>query len=146
MPDRGFNSFASYMIKLSVNETKWSSLLARTLALILSILIWIFDFGPEKLPGLSRNGPLAFRQNFCYHYIDYSANKLKILQSISNSHIFDIFFLSYSSGIETIKTFIQSLQNHTRFQTKMGKVYACFQTQTAKKPYPMGRHIPIYLI
>ena len=47
------------MIKLSVNETKWSSLLARTHAFILYISISIFDFGPEKLPGLSRNGPLA---------------------------------------------------------------------------------------
>ena len=56
--DRGFNSFASNMIKLSVNETKWSSLLARTGALILYISIWIFDFGPVKLPGLSRNWPL----------------------------------------------------------------------------------------
>ena len=37
--DRGFNSFASNMIKLSVNETKWSSLLARTRALILYISI-----------------------------------------------------------------------------------------------------------
>ena len=53
-----FNSFVSNVIKLSVNETKWSSLLARTRALILYISIWIFDFGPEKLPGLSRNGPL----------------------------------------------------------------------------------------
>ena len=57
--DRGFNSFASSMIKLSVSETKWSSLLARTRALILCISIWIFDFGPEKLPGLSRNEPLV---------------------------------------------------------------------------------------
>ena len=46
------------MIKLSVNETKWSSLLAWTGDLILYISIWIFDFGPEKLPGPSRNGPL----------------------------------------------------------------------------------------
>ena len=56
------------------------------------------------------------------------------------------FFLSYSFGIETIKTFIQSrssLKNHTRFQTRMGKVYTRFQTKTAQKPYPMGRHIPI---
>ena len=45
------------MIKLSVNETKWRSLLARTHALILYISFWIFDFGPVKLPGLSRNGP-----------------------------------------------------------------------------------------
>ena len=47
------------MIKLSVNETKWSSLLARTRALLLCISIWTFDFGPEKLPGRSRNGPLV---------------------------------------------------------------------------------------
>ena len=39
MQDRGFNSFASNMIKLSVSETKWSSLLARTRALILYISI-----------------------------------------------------------------------------------------------------------
>ena len=58
MQDRGFNSFASNMIKLSVNETKWSSLPARTRALILYISIWIFDVGPEKSPWLSRNGPL----------------------------------------------------------------------------------------
>ena len=47
------------MIKLSVNETKWSSLLARTCALILYISVWIFDFGPVKLLGLSRKGPQA---------------------------------------------------------------------------------------
>ena len=60
MQGRGFSSFASNMIKLSVNETKWSSLLARTRALILYISIWKFDFGPETLPGLSRNGPQGF--------------------------------------------------------------------------------------
>ena len=49
------------MVKLSVNETKWSSLPARTRALILYISILMFDFGPEKLPGLSRNGPLGTR-------------------------------------------------------------------------------------
>ena len=40
MQDRSFNSFASNMIKLSVNETKWSILLARTSALFL-----LFRFG-----------------------------------------------------------------------------------------------------
>ena len=48
------------MTKLSVTGTKWSSLLARTRALILYISIWIFDFGPERLPGPSRNGPLEW--------------------------------------------------------------------------------------
>ena len=55
MHDKGLNSFASNMIKLSVNEIKWSSLLARTHALILFISIWIYLI----LPGLSRNGPLV---------------------------------------------------------------------------------------
>ena len=55
-------------------------------------------------------------------------------------------FLSYSLGIETIDTFIDSrssLENHARFQSKMGKVYIHFQTKTAQKPYPMGQHIPM---
>ena len=39
MQDRGFNSFASNVINLSVNETKWSTLLAKTRALILYISI-----------------------------------------------------------------------------------------------------------
>ena len=51
------------MIKLSANETKWSSLLARTHVFILYISISIFDFGPEKLPGLSRNVLLNTRQS-----------------------------------------------------------------------------------
>ena len=51
MQDRSFHSFASNMIKLSVNETKWSSLLARTRALILNISIWIFDFEARKVIG-----------------------------------------------------------------------------------------------
>ena len=49
----------------------------------------------------------------------------------------------------SITTFIHSrisLQNHTRFQTKMGKVYTRFQTKKAEKPYPLGRHISIWLI
>ena len=45
------------MIKLSAIETKWSSLLPRICALILCISIRIFDFGLQKLLGLSRNRP-----------------------------------------------------------------------------------------
>ena len=59
--------------------------------------------------------------------------------------------LSYSLGIETINTFIRArsvLENHTRFQTKMEKVYARFQTKKAQKLYPLGRHIhlPVWII
>ena len=50
-------------------------------------------------------------------------------------------FLSYSFGIETIKTFIHSrnsLENHTRFQIKMGKVYTRFKTKNGAKTLPYG--------
>ena len=43
-------------------------LLARTRAFILYFSILRFDFGPEKLPGHSRNGPagsLCFTLTFC---------------------------------------------------------------------------------
>ena len=63
----------------------------------------------------------------------------------SNPFLIRIFlFLSFSFAIETRNTFVHSrssLENHTRFQTKMGKVYTRFQTKTAQKPYPMGRHL-----
>ena len=50
-------------------------------------------------------------------------------------------FLFLSFETETINTFIHSrssLENHTRFQTKMGKVYTRFQTKTAQKTLPDG--------
>ena len=61
--------------------------------------------------------------------------------------------ISLLIGIETINTFIHSrsfLENHTRFQTKMDEVYTAvysrFQTQTAAKPYPLRRHMAVWLI
>ena len=50
-------------------------------------------------------------------------------------------FLSYSLGIETINTFTHSrssLENHTRFQTKLSKVYTCLQTNTDLKTFPFA--------
>ena len=45
-------------------------------------------------------------------------------------------------------TFIPSYEfpreRRTRIQTQMGKVYIWFQTKTAQKLYPLGRHIPIW--
>ena len=78
MQEGGFNSFASNRIKLSVNETEWSSLLARTRARILYISIWKFDIGPERLPGLSRNGPQGGRINT----VDQIKIKIKTVQKI----------------------------------------------------------------
>ena len=78
-----------------------------------------------------------------YYLLDYSANK-KILEM----HFEFAYFYFFLTHLElTINTFIRSrssLENPTRFQTKMaGKVYNRFQTKKAQKPYPLGRHIPI---
>ena len=69
------------------------------------------------------------------------------LKSISNSHITLSFLFSWNS--ETTNTSIHhrsSFVNHNRFQTKVSNVYTRFQTKTEQKPYPMGRHIPIWLL
>ena len=58
-------------------------------------------------------------------------------------------FLSYPFEIETKNTFIRSrssLESHTRFQTKMGKVYTRLQTKTAQKPHNGTAHTYIAYI
>ena len=83
---------------------------------------------------------------------DYVINMASIRTQKSSSNAFRVrvfLFPSYSFGFETINTFIRSrssLENHTRFQTKMAKVYTSFQTKKAQKSKPLGRHIPIWLI
>ena len=71
-------------------------------------------------------------------------------KNCSNTFRIRIFlFRSYSFGIETINAFIHSrssFENHTQFQTKMGKVYNPFQTKKAQKPYHFGRYTPINLV
>ena len=50
-------------------------------------------------------------------------------------------YLSYSVGIETINTFIHSrssLENHTRFQSKMGQSVYPFSDQNGAKTLPDG--------
>ena len=61
MQGKGFNSFASNMTKLSVNETKWSCLLARP-----ALLFFIFRFenlisGPKRYRGFRETGPWSLR-------------------------------------------------------------------------------------
>ena len=87
---------------------------------------------------------LAFRQKLCYHYLERKPKKY------SNPFRIRIFlFLSSSFEIETINTFIRSrssLESHTRFQTKMGKVYTRLQTKTAQKPHNGTAHTYIAYI
>ena len=66
------------------------------------------------------------------------------LKQIISSNEFQIRIFpidSYSFGIAPIDTFIHcriSLEKHTRFQTKMGKMYTRFQTKTAQKTLLFG--------
>ena len=67
----------------------------------------------------------TIKQKVCYH---------SFLKSMSH------FFL-FSIEIETTNTLIHnrsSFINHTRFHTKMSKIYTRFQTKTAPKPHPLG--------
>ena len=64
IPDGSFKSFENSKVKLLAKETKWTSLEVRTHATFLEILISKCDFGPVKLPGLSRNGPKVFNLDY----------------------------------------------------------------------------------
>ena len=55
--------FKNNTIKLSVNEAKVTGLWDRNCATFQQVVILKFAFGPEKFPGLSRNGP----QKFSFH-------------------------------------------------------------------------------
>ena len=81
------------------------------------------------------------KQKLCHHWRDQRLKRQQkyFLKSISNSHI----TLSFPSfGIETTNTLIHncsSVVNHTRFQTKMGKVYIVpFSDQNGAKTLPFG--------
>ena len=79
---------------------------------------WSFS-KPIFRPDLWNPHDPAFRQKLCHNYLDKSTKKI----SSNAFHIRIFLFLSYSFGIETINTFkgfLSFLENHTRFQTKMG--------------------------
>ena len=58
--DSSFKRFENCTVTFSAKETKWTSLEVKTHSTFLENLISKYDFGPVKLPGLSRNGPLVF--------------------------------------------------------------------------------------
>ena len=69
-----------------------------------------------------------------------------LLESTSSSHITLSFLFIWNQMINTF--IVHSLENHTRIQTKIDKVYANytrFLTKTAQNPYPLhlGRHTPM---
>ena len=85
---------------------------------------------------------LAFKK-LLYHYLDWNSKKIGIYIFLCLSYI--IWNWDDKYNMYVIHS-CSSLKNHSRFQTKMDKVYTHFQTKTVQKPYPLGRHIPIRLI
>ena len=65
------NNFENNTMKLSENEAILTGLWARNWATIQQVLILKFAFGPEKLRGLSRNGPLVYAFIFTAHGLNY---------------------------------------------------------------------------
>ena len=75
------------------------------------------------------------RPKLSHHYLDWNANKKN-----RNPFLIRMFlFLSYSFGIEIINSFLnssrRSLENHIRFQTKMGKVYTRLRRRKNHTPW-----------
>ena len=79
--------------------------------------------------------------------LDQNANKKFLKIPFKFAHF--PFFPNHLELKQQIHTFFPVVPSETipaRFQTKMGKLYTSFQTKTAQKPYPSGRHIPIWFI
>ena len=113
-----------------------------------------FQTWPLKSIPVFRPGGGHKTQHKRWHETEIMSSLLRLnvqqkdfLKSISNSHITLSFLFSWNS--ETTNTSIHhrsSFVNHTRFQTKVSNVYTRFRTKTEQKPYPMGRHIPTWLL
>ena len=69
-----------------------------------------------------------------------------MFKPISNSHVSLSFLLIWNWNDKYVHTLRSSLENHTRFQTKMGKVYTRLQTKTTQKPHNGTAHTYIAYI
>ena len=93
----------------------------------------VFQTWPLKLIPFFRPGGGHKTQHYMFwHKTEIMSSLLRLkpqpkdfLKSISNSHIY-----IYYTLIQRRSPFV----NHTRFQTKMGKIYTGFLTKTAQKP------------
>ena len=66
--DNSFETFENCTVKFSAKESKWTSLEVKTHPTFLENLISKDNFGPVKLPGLSRNGPLdSLPREICHN-------------------------------------------------------------------------------
>ena len=104
-------------------------------------------WGCSVLPGSSNPDPISDQKTeiMLCRILRLDKQK-KSFKSTSNSHTSISFLLIWNWNDKHVHTLRNSLENHTRLQTKMGKAYTRFQTKTAQKTYLEGQHIPIRLI
>ena len=113
---------------------------------------------PERISDQKCNFPHPFSDKTSKihtHFQTWPLGK-KLLSSLLRSehkqkkniqiHFQFPYFSIWNWNDKYVHTLSSSLENHTWFQTKMGKVCTRFQTKTVQKPYSIGRHIPIWLI
>ena len=110
----------------------------------------VLQFRPKKFHFPHPFSDLASMKLY-HQLLSLEQQQKDLLKSISNSHISlsFLFILGWNDKYSTFMHSRSSLENHTRFQTKMGKLYTRFQTQKAKtKTFtgPLGWHIPTWLI
>ena len=82
---------------------------------------------------------LVQRSNHAWH----QCRSKELVKFSSNDIFWFLFFLYYSFGVEKTNTFIRS--RGSLAPNQKGQNLTRFQSKTAQKPYPLGRHIPIYL-
>ena len=117
-----------------------SSSRRRIFQILDNVILGIRSGGVQR--GSLNPDPISDQKcHFSHPFSDLSLKKcmsslILRLEQQQKIHIYKIFlFLSYSFGIETNNAFIHSsssLESHSRFQTKMGKVYTSFQTRTVQ--------------
>ena len=126
--------FSDQISKIHTHFRTWPNLACSRLSdswgdsPVLTRFIFVFSLSHFSGPNYLRacNGLGLIRQKLCHHYQKNSPNTFRIGTFL---------FRSYSFGIETINPSIHvrsrcSLENHTRFHTKTGKV---FSDQTGPK-------------
>ena len=77
-------------MKVSVNEAKLTGFLARNYATIEQVFTLNVAFGPEKIPGLSRNGLTGTSdyRSFRYHFVLIQFDSVVTVSSVPGIGIF----------------------------------------------------------
>ena len=96
---------------------------------------------------------ILFRSKNVIFHIRFQTWPLKSRPTWAEIHfrLYKLLFLSFlfiwnwnDKCAQTLDPVVPS--DHTRLQTKTDKIYNCFQTEMAQKPYPSGQHWVTYMI